>query len=150
MKTGKVRPIAICVLQREDAIFVFEGHDSLKGETFYRPLGGTIEFGEYSSQTVRRELREEIGAELTNLRYLGALENIFIHEGLPGHEIVLVYQADFADAALYERALVMGQEDSGAKFKALWMPLKDFAEGKYPLYPDGLLDLLGNAHSQFV
>jgi 8-oxo-dGTP pyrophosphatase MutT (NUDIX family) len=144
MKPGKVRAIAICVLQRKEAIFVFEGYDTLKGETFYRPLGGTIEFGEHSAQAVRRELREEIGAELTNLRYLGALENIFIHEGQTGHEIVLVYAADFADASLYERALVMGQEDDGAPFKALWVPLADFAEGKFPLYPDGLLEMLAS------
>lgn len=142
MKPGKVRAIAICVLRRGGAIFVFEGHDTLKGETFYRPLGGTIEFGEHSSQTVRRELREEIGAEITNLRYLGALENIFIHEGQPGHEIVLVYEADFADAALYDRALVVGYEDDGKPFEALWMPMTDFSDGKYPLYPDGLLEML--------
>ena len=142
MKPGKVRAIAICVLRREGAIFVFEGHDTLKGETFYRPLGGTIEFGEHSAQTVRRELREEIGAEVINLRYLGALENIFVHEGQPGHEIVLVYAADFADAALYDQVQVMGQEDTGAQFKALWMPMADFASGKFPLYPDGLLEML--------
>ncbi len=137
-----VRAIAICVLRREGDIFVFEGHDATKGETFYRPLGGTIEFGERSSQTVLRELREEINAEIKNLRYLCTLENIFIHEGQPGHEIVLVYQADFSDASLYAKEFVMGQEGDGKQFKALWKPLAEFTSGQTPLYPDGLLKLL--------
>lgn len=142
MKTGKVRAIAVCVLQNRGAIFVFEGHDQTKGETFYRPLGGTIEFGEHSSQTVLREFREEINSEIKNLEYLGAFENIFIHEGQPGHEIVLVYKGDFADASMYERQYIWGNEDDGGQFKALWKPLADFSSGQAPLYPEGLLDIL--------
>ena len=142
LKAGRVRAIAICVLRHGDDIFVFEGHDVSKGETFYRPLGGTIEFGEHSSQTVLREMREEINAEIVNLRYLGALENIFTHDGKPGHEIALVYAGDFTDANLYDQAVVMGQEDDGGQFKALWKPLAEIASGRSPLYPTGLLELL--------
>ena len=137
-----VRAIAICVVLRGGDIFVFEGHDAIKGENFYRPLGGTIEFGERSSQAVLREMREEINADVENLLYLGTLESIFIHEGQPGHEIVLVHQADFADTRLYDKESVMGREDNGGQFKALWKPLADFQNGQYPLYPDGLLELL--------
>ena len=147
MKPGIVRAIAICVLRRGDDLFVFEGYDHSKAETFYRPLGGTVEFGEHSSQTVQRELREEIGAEITHLRYLGALENIFTHEGMTGHEIVLIYEGDFADASFYEKSIVMGQEDDGGHFKAMWKPLADFAEGRFPLYPTGLLELLKTSKS---
>jgi 8-oxo-dGTP pyrophosphatase MutT (NUDIX family) len=142
MRPGIVRAIAICVLRCGGKIFVFEGQDHKKGETFYRPLGGTIEFGEHSAQTVARELSEEIDAEVTNLRFIGALENIFTHEGLPGHEIIMVYEGEFADTALYHRESVMGQEDDGGQFKALWMRLDDFQSGKFPLYPTGLLELI--------
>ena len=44
---------------------------------------------------------EEIGAEICNIHYLGTLENIFTFEGRPKHEIVLVYEADLVDEALY-------------------------------------------------
>jgi len=144
MKPGQVRAIALCILRSGGAIFVFEGRDAIKGETFYRPLGGTIEFGERSAQTIQREMREEIDAGITNLRYVGALENIFTYEGQPGHEIALVYEGNFADAAMYDKAFVMGREDDGGQFKALWKPLADFASGQSPLYPDGLLELLLN------
>lgn len=85
MKPGKVRPLAICVFRRGDSILVAEGHDRVKRQTFYRPLGGRIEFGERAAETVARELREEIQQEVRDLRYLGTLENIFTYEGQPGN-----------------------------------------------------------------
>lgn len=137
-----MRSIAICIFRKEDSIFVFEGRDERKDETFYRPLGGTIEFGEYSFEAVRREIREEIGAEIENLRFLGVLENIFTYEGDTGHEIVLIYEAEFADRTIYDIASVTGFEDSGKPFKALWMSMEKFRTAESPLYPEGLLQLL--------
>jgi 8-oxo-dGTP pyrophosphatase MutT (NUDIX family) len=144
MKPGKIRPLAICIFRRVDRIFVAEGYDAVKGQTFYRPLGGKIEFGEHSAQTIIRELREEIGAEVTALRYLGTLENIFTFNGQPGHEIVLVYDGAFADAAMYKVEAVEGREDDGdLLFVARWLPLDAFrGDDAPPLYPDGLLDLI--------
>lgn len=141
MKLDVIRPIAICIFRQNGAIFVFEGYDPTKDQTFYRPLGGAIEFGEPGAETVTRELREEIGAEVTDLRYLSTLENIFTYDGQPGHEIVLVYEGRFADEAWYARDRVEGQEDNGLPFQALWKPLEDFRQGAI-LYPTGLLEML--------
>jgi len=137
-----IRPIAICVFFDGDRIFVGEGVDHAKGETFYRPLGGAIEFGEYGRQAVARELREEIGAEIVNLHLLETLENIFTYEGETGHEIVQVYTADFADPVFYELDVVCGAEDDGTPFRGVWKPLADFTERGDILYPDGLLKVL--------
>ena len=82
MDEKRIRPISICVCRDGDRILVAEGRDSKKNQVFYRPLGGTIEFGERGEETVCRELMEEIGATLTDVRYLGALENIFIYGSL--------------------------------------------------------------------
>lgn len=142
MKPGQVRPIAICVLRREDGcILVMQGHDPLKGETFYRPLGGSIEFGEYSRQTVERELLEEMDAEVTDLRYLATIENVFVHNGRPGHEIVIVYEGRLADPALYEENAFIGREDDGSPLQVVWQRIDSFTD-QVPLYPTGLLDLL--------
>jgi len=144
MKPGKVRAIAICVFRRNDLIFVAEGHDPVKGQTFYRPLGGTIEFGEYSDQTVVREMREEIREDITDLRYLGTLENIFTYEGQIGHEIVVIYEGAFVDQLIYEKSWIMGKEDDDSEFKAVWKSIADFRNGELPLYPTGLLELLSS------
>jgi hypothetical protein len=46
MKPNTVRPIAIAIIRRGERIFVAEGTDDVTEETFYRPLGGLVEFGE--------------------------------------------------------------------------------------------------------
>lgn len=143
MREERIRPIAICVCHDGDRILVAEGHDSKKGQTFYRPLGGTIEFGERGDETVRREFLEEIAAGLTEVRYLGMLENIFIYEGQRGHEVVLVYDGRLSDAKLYKVETIQGDE-LGHPFQAVWKRLDEFGPGKPPVYPEGLLELLGD------
>ena len=135
------RPIALAVIRDRERLLVFEVADPVRGITGYRPLGGSIEFGERGHETVAREIREEIGAELVDVRYLGTLENIHQYLGRPGHEIVRIYEARLADSSFYQRDLIEGAEESGAPLHCMWKPIADFDRGE-PLYPDGLLDLL--------
>ncbi|MCB9419241.1 MAG: NUDIX hydrolase [Ardenticatenaceae bacterium] len=138
-----IRPIVICVFSHNGRILTVEGYDPLKRQIFYRPLGGGIEFGEFSQDALMREIREELNTAVTGLRYLATLENIFTFSGQPGHEIVQVYDGRFEDTTLYRRPVLKGLEDNGQPFTAFWKSLSDF-EGKNapPLYPDGLLELL--------
>ena len=142
MKPNIIRPIAICVFHHDGRILAAEGRDPIKGQLFYRPLGGAIEFGEHSADTIERELAEELGAAVTDLRYLGALENVFTFGGQTGHEIIMVYDGAFVDSSLYERSLE-GVEDDGEPFRAVWVSLADCKDpAAPPLYPTGLIDLL--------
>ncbi len=149
-KKARIRPLALCVFRRADKIFVARGYDSQKGQTFYRPIGGRIEFGERGRETVIREVREEIGAEVLDLEYLGALENIFRFEGKPGHEIVLIYDGKFRDPALNRDDLsIEGSDDGEILYEGSWKPLGFFrGAGAPPLYPAGLLALLERATAQ--
>lgn len=140
---SQIRPIAICVFNHNGKILVFEAYDPSKGEIFYRPLGGGIEFGEYSVETVHREMMEEIGAKVKDLVYLGSLENIFIFNGTPGHEIVQVYDGVLVESRLYEQAVISGREtDVNLPMKVIWKSLNEFGPGQTILYPDGLFELL--------
>jgi len=148
-----VRATAICVVLDADRIFVFGGYDKADNETFYRPLGGGIKFGETGLECIKREMLEEIGAEVVDGRYIGMLENIFSFEA-PHHQIMLVYVARFSDPGIYEVDSLEGHEDmptsivpgesksSENAFMAHWIPLADFRDGSKPLYPDGLLELI--------
>jgi hypothetical protein len=144
-KKKRIRPLAICVFRYKDRILVAEGYDSVKEEYFYRPLGGAIEFGEASVDTICRELMEELYAEVDkeSLKYIGALENIFYFNGSPGHEIILIYDGVLKEPKLYDQAVIIGNEtDMGESFKAMWKSINDFGEGKAILYPTGLLEML--------
>jgi 8-oxo-dGTP pyrophosphatase MutT (NUDIX family) len=146
-KKKRIRPLAICVFRHQDHILVMEGYDPLKKEHFYRPLGGGIEFGESSAETICRELMEEINVEVDHLslKYLGTLENIFTYNGKPGHEIVMIYDGTLKEPGLYNQAMIVGQEVDGEEFRAIWKSINEFGPGKLILYPTGLLEMLRNA-----
>ena len=143
MREGNVRAIAVCLIYKDDQIFVAEGFDKVKGSHFYRPLGGEVEFGEYGHETVAREFREEVKATLKDIRYLFTVESIFSLEGKRGHEIVQVYEASFADASLYEQPQVEGIDDGNLIFTARWMPLDAFRQNsQVRLVPEALQEKL--------
>ncbi len=141
---NQIRPIAICVFRNKDRILVAEGYDPLKDEYFYRPLGGGIEFGETSAETICREMMEEIHVEVEkeSLRYLGAVENIFQFNGTAGHENVMIFDGALKVSGLYDQPLIVGKEADGEDIRAVWKGLDEFGIGKSILYPTGLLNML--------
>ena len=143
MSIPRIRPLAICLFRHQRHILVFEEYDSVKQDYFCRPLGGGIEFGERGSEAIVREIREELGAEIKDVIWLGTLENIFTFEGRPCHEIVLVYDAQFTNHSLYEQECLAGHEHSiGQDFAAVWRSVDELAAGSKRLVPEGLLELL--------
>lgn len=142
-KKKKIRPLALCVFRRGDKIFVSDGYDALKDQTFYRAIGGGIDFGEAGHETVRREVMEEIEAEVSDLVYLGTLENIFIYEGEAGHEICLIYAGRLVDETRNaDDYMVVAEEDGEILYTAMWKDISFFEDNHAPLYPKGLLDLI--------
>ena len=139
-----IRPIAICIFRKDNMIFIGEGYDSVKKEVFYRPFGGAIEFKEYSQDAIKREIMEELGQEITELTYLGMVENIFINEGKDGHEIVIIYEGQFQNKEMYDREPFDVFDDGNFCWKALWKPLEDFTVKGDKLYPEELLQMLIN------
>ena len=144
MKKQRIRPLAICVFRNRGRILVNKGYDPVKDQYFYRPLGGGIEFGETSMDTVCRELMEELNAEVDreSLVYLGTVENIFTFNGEPGHEIVMIYDGALKESGLYDQAVIVGEEANGEEIQAVWMGVDEFGDGKSILYPYGLLEML--------
>ena len=141
MTALRIRPLALCIFHHDGKILVNEALDPVTGKPFMRPIGGGIEFGETSTQAVIREVDEELGLSITDVRLLGTLENIFTYAGTPGHEIVQVYDAKFVDASVYELPHLDAQESDGAAFVAKWLAL-DSITGETPLVPAGLYELL--------
>ncbi|WP_066190451.1 MULTISPECIES: NUDIX hydrolase [Gracilibacillus] len=142
MKKRVIRPLVICLFSNNDSILVAEGYDTVMKEYYYRPIGGGIEYGELSSEALKREVQEEIKASITNMEYLGAIENIFTYNGEIGHEIVMVYDAIFNDSSLYITSCFNGEEDDGTTFKLLWKPISEFQSGNLQLVPEKLLEII--------
>src|SRR3989344_7456403 len=63
-----------------------------KGDYYSLP-GGHVEFGEAAEVALRRELMEELGAEVKSAQFIGSHENIFDQEGQCRHEFNFVFLA---------------------------------------------------------
>ncbi|MDP2205623.1 MAG: NUDIX domain-containing protein [Alphaproteobacteria bacterium] len=136
-----IRVKAMGVFRRGDQILVNEVREPDGTLIGFRIPGGHVEFGEKSSETLVREMREEIGAEIENLHTLATIENVFTYAGQAGHEVIVVYAADFADAGFDEQDVISAQEDDGTAFNLVWHDPDDLPDG-LPLYPSGLRDYL--------
>lgn len=101
-------------------------------EGFDRLIGGTVEFGETHRQTIIREIDEELGAEIIDLEFLGVVENIFVFDGEPGHEIVALYSGRLEPAPHDDGGTLT--ESNGSTVPVLWRPYDD-ASLTVPLYP---------------
>ncbi len=143
-----VRVLALGVFYNKGRILVFKGHDHEKNEDFFRPLGGGIEFGETAAEALSREILEEIGAEIRNIRYLGLSENIFTFEKQQGHEIILMHDAEFVDSSLYTKDHIRVNEDDWLELDATWLELGSLQPNGIPLYPEGLKEMLENIYQE--
>ena len=139
--SGEIRVIALGLIRDDERIFISEGYDPVKQDTFYRALGGGVDFGETSLEALQREFQEEIQAELTNIRYLCCIENLFTFNGKPGHEIIQLYQCDFVDPKLYQIERTVFAEGDRQK-AALWVEINRFKSGELRLVPEVFLDHL--------
>ncbi len=138
---AQIRALALGLIHNGSRLFVSEGYDPAKQQTFYRPLGGGIEFGEPSDLALRREFQEELQAELCNLRYLGCLENLFTYNTQAGHELVQLYACDFADPSFYQQERIEFVEDERSGV-AVWIEVARFKNKELPLYPEGIFTYL--------
>ena len=140
-KSNKIRFLVLGLIRDGNRILLSKGYDPVKQDTFYRALGGGVDFGETSYDALKREFQEEIQAELSNIKYLGCIENLFTYNGQPGHEIVQLYQCDLADPKLYqlEQLEVIEAED---KHLAFWLDIEECKSGKYRVVPEQFLEYL--------
>ena len=112
---------------------------------FYIPVGGGIEFGESSLIAARREVKEETGEEIENEKLLNISENIFTFNGIPEHEIVFVYSAEFKNKEAYTSPLKAGINTEGNAIKLVWASIEEIRNNNIKLYPSSLLDILSKA-----
>lgn len=61
----------------------------------YALIGGRVEIGENSEDTVKREIMEETGKEVETIGYISTIENFFEMQGKKYHEIMFIHKVEF-------------------------------------------------------
>lgn len=132
-KFKEIRPIVLGIAVRNNKLLVEEGYDKVKKNTFYRCLGGGIEFLEKSDEALKREFIEEINSKINVKDFLGVSENVFTYNGKQAHEIVFYYSIDIKDEDYKDEYEIL---DSTNSTKVTWIDIEDFKQGKATLYPE--------------
>lgn len=107
--------------------------------------GGHSAFGETNEETLIRELKEEIGAEISvgELKWVG--EIFFPWDGKPCHQICLYYEVSLKEKpSIPTNGIFLGDEQiegRGFKIEFHWVPLREV--GNLKVYPTNTLELLG-------
>lgn len=131
-KFKEIRPIALGLAIKNNKLLISEGFDKVKNETFYRCLGGGIEFLEKSEEALKREFLEEINVDITVKNFLGISENIFTYQGKKAHELILFYSIEISDENYQEEYKVI--DDHGETI-AKWIDIDEFKNKNKILYP---------------
>lgn len=132
----RIRPIALGLIEHEGYLFVSRGKDPKTSESFYRFLGGGIDFGETSQAALEREFLEEVQAELTAIEYITCLDNIFVYNGKPKHELIQLFRAQFVDSKFFQLQETFRFVEGERVDQALWIETSRVLSGEYRLVPE--------------
>ena len=144
IKDYKLNIRAACIIKHNNKVLLHKSDD----KDHYCLIGGRVEIGENSENTIRREIIEELGKEIDITRYVSTIENFFEFEGSKYHEYMFVYEGEFKNEKdkLIEDTLCNIEGKDYLKY--YWVDLKDIdnvdikpkvikdilKDGKYPVH----------------
>ncbi len=88
----RIEPCIIVVVQKEGKILL--ARHKQRNSNIYACIAGFVEAGESIEHAVRREVREEVGIEITNLQYRGSQSWPF------PDQLMLGFTADYASGEI--------------------------------------------------
>jgi 8-oxo-dGTP pyrophosphatase MutT (NUDIX family) len=126
---GRFTYRAVAVLVHEEHVLL---HRAGRDEFWSLP-GGRCELFETAATAVRRELREELGTDVTVERLLWVVENFFVLDG-PHHELGPYYLVSLPpESGLLDVSATFAGQEEHVPLIFRWFPVADLAE--LPLYP---------------
>ena len=107
---------------------------------YYALIGGRVEIGESSEDTIKREIKEELGKDIKIKEYISTIENFFEIKGSKYHEIMFVYGIEFINEEDKKIDYVMKNIEGKDYLQYEWIELDRIEE--YTLLPKVLKEVL--------
>ena len=130
----RINPVVIAAVTDGDRLLL--SRYAGRGYTSYALLAGYTEIGETIEQTVQREVMEEVGLKVRNLRYYksqpwGVDGNILMGFfcDLDGDDTIRIDEHELSHAAWYHRHSLPAQDDGFSLTREM---IRIFGEGKEP------------------
>ena len=120
-------------------------HHGLKSGHYTLP-GGRVKEGETTEQALKREMKEEMGYDISIIRPVSFMENMFNLEDKDYHELLVTYQAKFGDEEAYKREKIVGIEEK-EDLEFIWKDINEL--DKIVFKPEILIDVIKNSSSEF-
>lgn len=127
---------AAAIIEHEGKILAHRNLNS----NHYALLGGRIEIGENSAETVKRELKEETGKEIEITGYIATIENFFELKGEKYHEIMFVHKAEFKNKEDKNLTETMKNIEGKDYLQYEWLDINKLEN--YPLKPESIKTIL--------
>lgn len=107
---------------------------------YYALIGGRVEIGESSEDTIKREIKEELGKDIKITEYISTIENFFEIKGSKYYEIMFVYGIEFINEEDKKIDYVMRNIEGKDYLQYEWIELDRIEE--YKLLPKVLKEVL--------
>ena len=105
-------------------------------DDFWSLPGGRPRPLESAEAALRREMREELGAEVNVVRLLWVVENFFRERGEAYHELGLYFLMSLdPDSRLYSHDGPFPGDEEGLALEFQWYPQEESVLTKLPVYP---------------
>lgn len=106
----------------------------------YALIGGRVEIGENSADTIKREIKEELGKEIEITGYISTIENFFEMKSSKYHEIMFVHKIEFKNEEDKKIEYTMKNVEGKDYLQYEWIELEKIDE--YPLVPKVIKSIL--------
>lgn len=106
----------------------------------YALVGGRVEIGEDSASTLKREIQEEMGKNIEIIGYVSTIENFFEMKGSKYHEIMFVYQVEFAEDEDRKIDYTIKNIEGKHYLQYEWIDIEKIQD--YPILPKAIKGIL--------
>ena len=106
----------------------------------YALIGGRVEIGENSVDTIKREIKEELGKDIEIIGYISTIENFFEMKNSKYHEIMFVHKIEFINEDDKKIEYTMKNIEGKEYLQYEWIEINKIDE--YPLVPKVIKSIL--------